>query len=76
MSKQFEYEEKIICPHCEHKFSDSWEFSDGMLDGDTEEIECENCDKKFTFNFHLEIRYSTFIRPHQVIKEANEQTKE
>jgi hypothetical protein len=49
-----EYERDIICPYCDHKFSDSWEYNE-----DDEEVECVSCDKAFWLVVDVEVTYST-----------------
>jgi transcription elongation factor Elf1 len=46
--------DEVICPHCGHEYSDSWEF-----DGDTGNIECCECEKEFGYERNIEITYST-----------------
>ncbi len=51
-------EREITCPYCGYEFSDSWEY--GMEhDGDTDEEECPECDKKFYITMNVEVGYST-----------------
>lgn len=45
----------IVCPHCGHEFSDSWEYD---LDGSAE-LECEECEKKFFATRNISVTYST-----------------
>ena len=49
-----QYTVEITCPYCGNEFTDSWEFDN---DG---ELECGDCDKKFTFERHKEITYSSY----------------
>jgi formylmethanofuran dehydrogenase subunit E len=47
-------EEEIICPYCDHEYSDSHEF-----DGDDGELKCDVCGKEFSYQREVEITYST-----------------
>ena len=47
------YQDDVICPHCGHKFADSWEFDDGKLD-------CYECEKEFEIVRNVKITYSTY----------------
>ena len=42
---EHEYTDEIVCPYCGNEFSDSWELGDGE---DIGELECDECNKKFT----------------------------
>lgn len=44
----------IVCPYCEHKFQDSWEFNQ-----DSGEIECYDCEKTFFYERVVDVHYST-----------------
>jgi hypothetical protein len=45
--------QEVICPHCGHEHSDSWEFQDSCT------TECHSCDKLFIMERNIEITYST-----------------
>ena len=47
-----DFTEEIICPHCGHRPSDSWEMSDG-------EHECGDCERRFEVSRCVEVTYST-----------------
>jgi nitrite reductase/ring-hydroxylating ferredoxin subunit len=47
----------IICPWCGHEFRDPWEFD--MNDGDCMDMECYECDAKFTVLCSIDISYTT-----------------
>lgn len=53
------YTQEVICPYCGYEFSDSWEFS-MKGDGDECEIDCDECNKKFTAIMDLTVSYSTY----------------
>lgn len=46
--------EAIICPYCNHKFSDSWEYSEEYNE---QRINCESCDKVFSLYVECEVFY-------------------
>jgi len=49
-----EYEPLITCPHCGRKEEDSWEVND-----DNGEMECGECDKKFSYERIVDVTYTT-----------------
>ncbi len=49
--------QEITCPYCGHEKSDSWEVF-GNDDGDTE-MDCGECDKKFTVEINRTVTYSS-----------------
>ena len=49
-----EYTNEIVCPHCGAEWSDSWECAN-----DYGEEECDECEKKFSYNRDVEVTYST-----------------
>lgn len=49
-----EYTGEIVCPYCGYEFSDSWEIS-----GNDGSLVCEECGKKFRYERHVSIMYST-----------------
>ncbi len=48
-----EHRDEVVCPHCGHEYSCSWEFADS---GDEK---CEKCSKPFEFSRNTTITYST-----------------
>ncbi len=55
---EHEYTGEVVCPYCGYEHGDSWEY--GMEhDGDSTEIECCDCDKKFNATLSVEYNYST-----------------
>ena len=50
-----EYTSEIVCPYCGYKFGDSYEYHENNGD----EIECHDCENKFTLNIHFSVDYST-----------------
>ncbi len=49
------FTEEVVCPYCGHEYSDSWEFNDYHAD-----ITCCECNKKFDFDVHFDVRYCTY----------------
>ena len=49
------------CPHCGHEHRDLSEFfrSDFDCDGDTEETQCDACDRAMIVTMHIEYSFST-----------------
>lgn len=46
--------DEVTCPWCGYEYSDSWEF------GESEEEEiCQNCEKEFSFERHVEVTYNS-----------------
>lgn len=52
-----EYENDIICPYCNYKFTNSWEYNNCEAD---EDIECLSCAKAFNVSSNPSITYSSF----------------
>lgn len=46
--------DEIVCPYCGNVDGDSWEYS--RNEG---ELECHECNKKFSYSRHTEVTYST-----------------
>ncbi len=61
MSKEIEAFQtaEVTCPYCSFEFSDSWEFGSLRSDGDSDEMECDECGKKFYVRCNLEISYTS-----------------
>ncbi len=51
-------EGEITCPYCGWKDTDSWE-SGLNNDGDSDEFECPECNKKFNVIMNIETTYTT-----------------
>jgi hypothetical protein len=51
-------ENQITCPYCGWEDTDSWE-SGLDSDGDNTEINCSECEKKFTVTLHIDYSYSS-----------------
>ena len=51
------FTEEIVCPNCGHEFSDSWEYEDS-----DSEMYCESCEKEFTYERHVEVTYTSYVR--------------
>jgi len=54
-----QYTREIVCPHCGHEFSDSWEY--GRNDDDIGTIECVSCEKAFNARRIVTIEYCTEV---------------
>jgi hypothetical protein len=52
-----EFTDEIVCPHCGHVHSESYEFGGGG-EGDGED-ECGECGKKFYWSRTISVSYST-----------------
>jgi len=61
---EHEYTKEIVCPHCGHEFSDSWEY-----DEESGEIECYECGLKFDYSRNVSVDYSTWFECPDVGKE-------
>lgn len=57
MEKEHLQEDEIICPYCNYKFSDSWEY--GLEGEDSQEFHCDECDKKFYVEKNVSVSYTT-----------------
>ena len=55
-----------ICPWCGHKQQDAWEY--GLDDGEDMDIECDACEREFTVECSLDIRYTTYRKTTQEAK--------
>ncbi|MDR6794717.1 Zn ribbon nucleic-acid-binding protein [Pseudarthrobacter oxydans] len=51
----YKYNQEAKCPYCNYEDTDSWELSD-----DGEWTECGSCGKRFGYERHLEVTYSTY----------------
>ena len=69
MSRKYEtdYTKEIVCPHCGHKYRDSWEYNDesGTV------WNCDECEKEFILTVDFDITYCT-----EKVEPAPEQTSE
>jgi transcription elongation factor Elf1 len=61
-----DYTTEITCPYCGHKVRDSWEYTEALEDGDTELIQCGECERDFLAELSVSVSYST-----QVINEIS-----
>lgn len=52
----FAYTDEITCPHCEHEFSDSWEYGHRE---DIGEVQCGECSKCFYARRNICVSYTT-----------------
>ena len=48
--------DEIVCPHCGHEFSDSWDYGSGE---DIGELACGECDKAFYARRNISTTYSS-----------------
>jgi len=49
-----QFEPEIVCPYCGCVFTDSWEHSES-----DEDVECEDCEKHFSLDVQVDVKYST-----------------
>jgi len=58
MSEQWDNED-IICPYCEHRHKDAWDYELGQER--PEQVECanEDCEKEFNVVLEIETTYRT-----------------
>lgn len=58
--REFEHDgtEQIVCPHCGHVHSDSWEFS-GQGHNDGGDAKCNECGKPFHWERNIIVLYGT-----------------
>lgn len=54
------YTSEIVCPHCGHEHSDSWEMG-RERDDESFETECAECEQKMTVERHYDVTYNTEI---------------
>ena len=47
------------CPWCDHEEKDWQELISCSHDGDTEEVECSSCDKKYEISMHISYDFSS-----------------
>ena len=59
MAIYHEFTREIVCPHCGHKESDSWDFGSGV--NDSGEHTCGECDQDFEWDRNVTIDYCTEI---------------
>lgn len=52
------HHDEIVCPHCNHEHTDSWEWADGK-DGHFDGYTCHACEKRFSFERHVTVTYTT-----------------
>ena len=54
---EHDYLPRPKCPHCGYEMNDAHELR--LSDGETETIDCGECDKPFRVTFHMSVSYST-----------------
>lgn len=56
-----QHTDEIVCPYCDYKFSDSWEYDHLPGDGDKARqlTNCHSCRKEFFFDVIIETSYTT-----------------
>ena len=52
-----QYDNFAICPHCEYRYEDCWEWDD------TGECECDECGNWFTWERETKTMYTTEALP-------------
>jgi len=48
------YTDEIVCPYCGSEHTDSWEYKE-----DSDEIQCGECEKEFTYERIVTVEYCT-----------------
>lgn len=59
---KYKYNSEIICPYCDHEHRDSYNFYEGMSDGDLSNFFCHSCFKEFSCEVHYTRSYSTSLQ--------------
>lgn len=49
----------ILCPHCEHKISDVWDYEFPIQDGHEAEVDCPHCSGRICIVQSIEKRYTS-----------------
>jgi hypothetical protein len=57
-----DYTRDIVCPYCGHEHRDSWEISKNE-DGAGGDMECQECDKTFSWHCTVSVDYCTDVKP-------------
>jgi transcription elongation factor Elf1 len=52
-----DYTDEVVCPHCGHEHSDSWEYN--LTEQDYGALECAECGEMFEATLNKSISYST-----------------
>ena len=52
----------ILCPHCEYKISDVWDYEFPIQDGYESEIDCPDCFGRICVMQSIETRYTSSKR--------------
>lgn len=51
-------EDSIICPYCDHEFSDSWEYA--HYEGTSYDlVDCDSCSRTFRLTVQTDVSYTT-----------------
>jgi hypothetical protein len=48
--------DKIVCPHCGHRYEDSWDY---CPDSEPAEYDCEFCGGAFRVTANISVNYTT-----------------
>ena len=59
MTKEYDMENNIKCPHCGYENPDSWEL--GGEDGYEDIITCGSCEKEFNMSVSVSVTYSSWV---------------
>ena len=63
MTHDTTHRDDVICPHCGHDHSDSWEIDFGAgIEGSDTALLCVECEKPFMARRIVTITYTTWIR--------------
>jgi ribosomal protein S27E len=49
---------EVECPYCGEVVGDLWEYRTLQNDGDSTEITCEKCEKKYVILMYITVRYT------------------
>lgn len=49
----------IICPHCEHKITDVYDYGFNIADEYETEIDCPKCEKVMCITINVEVKFSS-----------------
>ena len=53
------YTYEIVCPHCGHEITDSWDICGDSMDDDIGILECGECERYFFAERIVTVQYST-----------------
>lgn len=62
-----EHDSAIVCPYCGEEHRNTFDFQEGIREGEDSKVTCYKCDGEFMFKYELTV---TFIS-HPIAKRAN-----